>query len=172
MRMMGKMTIHDFEHIAQRLRPRLLDVGRQFFGDSSSAEDIAQETLMRLWLVRQRIDMQIGVEAFAVRMAKNLCVSEWRKRQVRTTIDMRQDPIANDNIHLQLEASEAIQHLQQAIARLAPVEQRLFRMRHELEMDIPEISAVTGIAPRSVSVMLSTARRRLYEMLKQKGDIR
>ncbi|MBR1548184.1 MAG: sigma-70 family RNA polymerase sigma factor [Prevotella sp.] len=166
---MDKMSIHDFEHIALELRPRLLDVGRQFFGDSSSAEDIAQETLMRLWTVRQRIDPQVGVEALAIRMAKNLCISEWRKRQLRTTAVNRQEPADSDDIGRRLEDSEAIARLRAAVASLPPAEQRLFRMRHELEMDISEISATTGIGARSVSAMLSTMKRKLKEMLIKKG---
>ena len=42
------MTQQEFEHIAQQLRPKLLNIGRQFFNDEDYAEDIAQETLMRL----------------------------------------------------------------------------------------------------------------------------
>ena len=50
------MTQQEFEHIAQQLRPKLLNIGRQFFNDGDYAEDIAQETLMRLWLLRERIE--------------------------------------------------------------------------------------------------------------------
>ena len=123
------MTVSDFEHIAIKLRPRLLDVGRRFFGDNDMAEDIAQETLMRLWVIRQRIDMRIGTEALAMKMARNLCVSEWRQRQKLQIVEI-----------------------------------------HELEMDIAEINAVTGITPRSISVMLSVSKRKLKEILMTKGD--
>ncbi len=47
------MTREAFEHIAQELRPRLLGIGRRFFHKEETAEDIAQETLMRLWMVRE-----------------------------------------------------------------------------------------------------------------------
>ena len=70
------MTQQEYEHIVPRLRPRLKDIGRQFFGDEEMAEDIAQETLMRLWMLRERIEPQLDIEPLAVRMAKNLCVSE------------------------------------------------------------------------------------------------
>ena len=33
------MTREAFEHIAQKLRPRLLTVGRDFFGNNDTAED-------------------------------------------------------------------------------------------------------------------------------------
>ena len=164
------MTQQEFEHIAQQLRPLLLHIGQQFFGNSDNAEDIAQETLMRLWQLRNRIEQKVELEPLAIRMAKNLCISEWRRRQVRNSVSLsKQEAITNETISRQLEANEAIAQLRSALTRLKPVEQRLFRMRHELEMDITEISAVTGIAPRSVSAMLSTAKRKLSEILNPKG---
>ena len=164
------MTQQEFEHIAQQLRPLLLHIGQQFFGNSDNAEDIAQETLMRLWQLRDRIEQKVELEPLAIRMAKNLCISEWRRRQVRNSVSLsKQEAITKETISRQLEANEAIAQLRSALTRLKPTEQRLFRMRHELEMDITEISAVTGIAPRSVSAMLSTAKRRLSEILNSKG---
>ena len=164
------MTQQEFEHIAQQLRPLLLHIGQQFFGNSDNAEDIAQETLMRLWQLRDRIEQKVELEPLAIRMAKNLCISEWRRRQVRNSVSLsKQEAITNETISRQLEANEAIAQLRSALTRLKPSEQRLFRMRHELEMDITEISAVTGIAPRSVSAMLSTAKRKLSEILNSKG---
>ena len=166
------MTQQEFEHIAQQLRPLLLHIGQQFFGNSNNAEDIAQETLMRLWQLRERIEQQIGIVPLAIRMAKNLCISEWRKQQVRMAGSKLQEQMADETISRQMETNEAIAQLRLALLQLKPAEQRLFRMRHELEMDIAEISSVTGISPRSVSAMLSTAKRKLFEILNQKGDLR
>lgn len=59
--------------------------------------------------------------------------------------------------------------LQMAVSRLTPSEQRLYRMRHEMEMDLGEIAAVTGIGARSLSAMLSTARRKMLETIKKEG---
>lgn len=164
------MTVSDFEHIAIKLRPRLLDVGRRFFGDNDMAEDIAQETLMRLWVIRQRIDMRIGTEALAMKMARNLCVSEWRQRQKLQIVEIQQETAESKQVDSQMVTDESILQLRRAVAQLKPAERRLFRMRYELEMDIAEINAVTGITPRSISVMLSVSKRKLKEILRTKGD--
>jgi RNA polymerase sigma factor (sigma-70 family) len=165
------MTRQEFEHIATVLRPRLKDIGRQFFGDDNAAEDIAQETLMRLWLLRDRIEPQTDIEPLAVRMAKNLCVSEWRKQRVREGAAMRIELAAHEDIHRHVEFKDEIARLRQAVRQLKPAEQRLFRMRHEAEMDIQQIAAATGIGVRSVSAMLSTAKRKLQEILIKKGGL-
>ena len=78
----------------------------------------------------------------------------------------------HEDIQRDVEQKEEVAQLQKAISQLKPAEQRLFRMRHEAEMDIQQISAVTGIGVRSVSAMLSTAKRKLLEILNPKGGLR
>ena len=161
----------EYEHIVPELRPRLKDIGRQFFGDEEMAEDIAQETLMRLWLLRERIASLTDIKPLAVRMAKNLCVSEWRKQKVRQGNALQAEFPAHEDTQRNMELKDEIARLRQAVSQLKPAEQRLFRMRHEAEMDIQQISAVTGIGVRSVSAMLSTAKRKLSEILNTKGGL-
>lgn len=165
------MTRQEYEHIVPELRPRLKDIGRQFFGDEEMAEDIAQETLMRLWLLRERIASLTDIKPLAVRMAKNLCVSEWRKQKVRQGNALQAEFPAHEDTQRNMELKDEIARLRQAVSQLKPAEQRLFRMRHEAEMDIQQISAVTGIGVRSVSAMLSTAKRKLSEILNTKGGL-
>ena len=124
---------------------------------------------MRLWMVRDRIAPQADIEPLAVRMAKNLCVSEWRKQKVRQGNALQVELATHDDIQHHVELEEEIARLQKAVSQLKPAEQRLFLMRHEAEMDIQQISAVTGIGARSVSAMLSTAKRKLLEILNPKG---
>lgn len=165
------MTQQEYEHIVPELRPRLKDIGRQFFGDEEMAEDIAQETLMRLWLLRERIASLTDIKPLAVRMAKNLCVSEWRKKKVRQGNALQAEFPAHEDTQRNMELKDEIARLRQAVSQLKPAEQRLFRMRHEAEMDIQQISAVTGIGVRSVSAMLSTAKRKLSEILNTKRGL-
>lgn len=165
------MTRQAFEHIAPQLRPRLKDIAQRFFGDEDKAEDIAQETLMRLWLLRDRIAPQADIGPLAVRMAKNLCVSEWRKQQVRQGQAVQVEFVAHCDIQRDVELKEDIDRLRQAVNQLKPAEQRLFRMRYEAEMDIGQIAAATGVGERSVSAMLSTAKRKLQKILTRKGGL-
>ena len=165
------MTRQEYEHIVPELRPRLKNIGRQFFGKEGIAEDIAQETLMRLWMLHERIASLTDIEPLAVRMAKNLCVSEWRKQKVRQGKDLEVELPALEDIQHDMELKEEIKRLYQAVSQLKPAEQRLFRMRHEAEMDIQQISAMTGIGARSISAILSTAKRKLQEILTKKGGI-
>lgn len=172
MRTYSSMNSQDFEHIAATLRRSLKDIGLRFFGDEDVAEDIAQETLMRLWLLRDRIDPQSGIASMAERIAKNLCVSEWRKQKVRQGKALQVEPAAHEDIQHNVELKEEVERLRRAISLLRPSERRLFRMRHEAEMDIQQIAAATGIDARSISAILSATKRKLQEILNKKGGQR
>ena len=70
-----------------------------------------------------------------------------------------------------MEDSDNARLLTLAMDRLTAGEQRLMKLRNEENMDIGQITAVTGIAPRSVSVMLSRARHKIIEALKKGGHL-
>lgn len=72
------MTASEFDNIVKELRPHLIKVGRDFFNDSDKAEDVVQEVLMRLWLIREKIASTGNLQSLATRMAKNVCISMWR----------------------------------------------------------------------------------------------
>lgn len=184
------MTTQEYEEIAHRMRPRLMQLGRSFFHDEELAEDAVQEALFRLWLLRNKLGTRSSSfaneadgnnrapgggedrapkEALLVRLMKNVCVSEWRRQQKHETMSVEimggvlseeTQPMADDDNQ---------RMLQQAIRSLSPQEQRLFRMRHELGMDVPQIAAATGMLARSVSHVVSVARHKIVEQLKKEG---
>ena len=161
------MTEQEFEYTAQRMRPQLIEMAYSFFDNEAQAEDAAQESLIRLWLLRDRVgNTTDNAEALLVRMMKNVCISMWRKQQLERTLVS--DPISTTNVQPMAD-DDNTRMLQIAISHLPYSEQQLFRMRQELDMGIQQIAAITGIHPRSVSVILSSARKKIIEQLKKGG---
>ena len=158
--------------MAHRMRPRLMQLGRSFFHDEELAADAVQEALLRLWLLRERVGERpssSASEALLVRIMKNVCVSEWRRRK-RQGVEPAEEYGGILSEEMQPMADDDNQRLLQlAIRSLSPQEQRLFRMRHELGMEVPQIAAATGMLPRSVSSIVSVARCKIVEQLKKGG---
>ena len=144
-------------------------MGFSFFSDEELAADAAQEALLRLWLLREQVADTSHAEALLIRMTKNVCVSEWRRKQKMGFLpSLEMDNVLAEEMQPMADDDNARQ-LASAIQSLTSTEQQLFRMRHELEMDIPQIAAVTGLLPRSVSQVVSVARRKIVEQLKKGG---
>ena len=167
------MTRSEFEHIAPQLRQRVLKVCLDFWRSRDDAEDAAQETMLQLWRYLEHIDAERNVEALAVRVAKNCCVSSYRKQQ-RTTDITQIDPNALHHYangispQEQLEAADTHRILSETLDLLTPRERQLFEMRKEEGLSIDEITQQTGIPKSSVTVMVSVARKKVFTELKRR----
>ena len=157
------IPLMQFEHIAAQLRQRVLKVGLDFFGNQEDAEDAAQETMVQLWRYCEHIDAERNVEALAVKMAKNCCISMYRKRHHAESGDEVFDSLQNhastsvdSDPQAQLEAEDMQRMLDAAMARLNPRERQLFEMRHAEDLSTDEI----------VAAMVSTARRKVIIALR------
>lgn len=53
--------------------------------DRSDAEDIVQETFLKLWQIREKLDGYNSVEALAVQVAKNLALDKLKQHRPEGT---------------------------------------------------------------------------------------
>ena len=167
------MTRSEFEHMAAQLRQRVLKIGLEFFGNREDAEDAAQETMVQLWRYLEHIDAGRNVEALAVRVAKNCCVSMYRKHQHRTdSVDhvckVHDRMGTGISPQEQLEAQDTQRMLSEVLDLLRPRERQLFDMRAIMECSIDEIASQTGIPKPSVIAMVSAARKKVLIELKRR----
>jgi DNA-directed RNA polymerase specialized sigma24 family protein len=73
-------TTEEFECIARKQRPDLLEVRRAFFDNADDAEDVAQGMLLRLWLVRTRIDAQFSINTRVPEQSKSISFEEYSQK--------------------------------------------------------------------------------------------
>ena len=160
----------DFEYISEKVRPKLLAVGREELrvaDASEDAEDIVQEALVALWgFVRRGMEPR-NVEALAVRIAKNICVDHYRRLRLRT------QPIGERDYPGGLLASAATDQNDDAVLRrdllnhLTESQRECVILRNEEELSLDEIATRTGKPKTSVKTNISVARRRMLEELKK-----
>lgn len=161
------MNRKEFEQQIPHLRPLMLRVGRDFFGNRDDAEDVAQDSMERLWLYCERLDASRNLEALAVMVAKNICVEKYKRRQrLCQPSDERLCDDA-DQADAPLMAAETRERIATAIGTLSPREQQLIRRRYIDDHSADEIAIETGIPKPSVKSMISMAKAKLKKRLKQ-----
>lgn len=173
------MERKEFEQIVPRLRPLMTKVGRDFFGNKDDAEDVAQDSLERLWNYCERLDAERNLEALAVMVAKNVCVEKYKKTNARLcrfqsdsgerAMTMTMTEAADESYHAdaRLLSAEARKGIEEAISTLSPREQQLVRKRYLEDHTAEEISQETGIPKPSVKSMLSMAKAKLKKRLRR-----
>jgi len=154
------MNRQEFEHIVKELRPLMFDVGMRYFRSREDAEDVAQESLLLLWKYCEQMDATRNVQALAIKVAKNYCVSTQRRKRVNTIplTDQTDRAIVQPDV----DKVELPLHL------LAPRERELFELRQLDGLSTDEIAATKNIKKETVQSMVSAARKKLYEELKRR----
>ena len=78
--------------LTARLGPRILGFSARMLSDAAEAEDVTQETMLRLWRIAPDWqDGQAQVSTWAFRVAANLCTDRLRKRR-SVALDMVDEP--------------------------------------------------------------------------------
>lgn len=150
----------------------MLKVGRNFFGNSMDADDVAQEGLLRLWKYCERLNAQQDIDALAVKVAKNVCVDMWKG--MRRTSDAPPDEDiaeASDRTDSTLIVADTQEEIGNAINQLKPRERQLFVARQMEDKTVDEIADDTGIPKPSVQSMLSMAKKKFLKELKRRLEL-
>ena len=165
------MERHDFERVVPELRLKLQRVALFYLADDDEAEDIVQDTLLKLWIARDSISEAKGnIEALGMTMAKNLSIDRLRVMR-RHLHDELTDTIVHDegsNAQTRMEQEENENWIRATLQRLPDKYRAVLQMRQEEQMDFSEIARIMGTTETSARAILSRARAKMMEQLKQR----
>ena len=163
------MTIDAFEQQAPRLRQLALQAAAAAGADQDTAEDIAQETMLRLWQMRDDPRLY-NPEAYASTIARHQVLNHQRHKPP-LPLDERQVTSLTSPSPLDIiEQREDERWLQERIRNLPPTQHAILHMRQVEHRNSDEIAAIMGIQPSSVSTLLARARRQLLEEIRQQRN--
>ena len=145
------MTTEEFQQQAGELRKQLVSIAHKYMGNTDEAEDIAQDAMIKLWLMREQLTLPIAGMASIV--TRNLCIDALRKKH--QTIDIAQLPDEADFS----DDGEQIEQLLKVIDSLPSTQRTILRMRHLQGMEMREIALVLGSTEVAVRKTLSRARK-------------
>lgn len=166
------MTTEDFYHIILPLRDDLLRYALKLTSGSPDADDLVQETLLRLWDMRPRLNSGDNLRALAVTMVRNRFYDSQRHSQHSRGLTLADDRAVDDR---RAEQRDEVRLIHIIVDHLPPLQQRLFRMKEIEGYTAEEIMHITGCSPDALRKNLSRARMKIrqeYINIMQQGDSR
>ena len=167
------MERKEFCTLAKQMRADILSLSRRFLKEESEAEDNVQDTLLRLWTIREKLDEVRSVQALTYAICKNLCVSKLRKKKI-IPMELSDEIklISTHDSEWMLEEKENAQWLEDNIAELPFSQMQILKMSQQDGLENSEIAEVLGISETTVRTALCKARKNLLEkLMKRNQDI-
>ena len=153
--------------VARKL-PRILALAVRMLGDAAEAEDVAQETFLRIW--RHASGWRRGnarFDSWIHRVTLNLCYDRLRRRREWVTDDLPEmvDPSTLPDAHPQEDALR----VEQALQGIAPRQREAIILVYYQEMSNIEAAATLQISVDALESLLSRGRRSLQTILARDG---
>lgn len=156
--------------LTRRVTPRVLAYATRLLGgDRAEAEDVAQETMLRLWRIAP--DWRQGdakVTTWAYRVATNLCTDRQRMRKRRGQLpldDAPEQPAGGPSADGALITADRMAALEAALARLPDRQRQAVVLRHIEGLANPEIAQVMDIGVEAVESLTARGKRALAALL-------
>jgi RNA polymerase sigma-70 factor (ECF subfamily) len=163
--------------LLRRNGPAVLSVAYRYLGDRAAAEDVVQESFLKLYKARARYRPEARFRSYILRIASNVCLSRLRKKRAvslsgDTEGDSERgelepaDPKAVGPSEPMLK-SELQSRVRDAVAQL-PERQRMAVMLNKFEgLDYKQVAEALELTVPATKSLLHRARMALKDMLSE-----
>lgn len=163
--------------MSPQLRNIALGYARRYLQCGDDANDAASDAMLKLWAVHDSLRDSAHASRLAAVVARNVAIDMLRRQRpvsfdgnaADTALIMRQESDGTPESHLEWKEDE--QWLRQRIESLPLREMQVMNMRQTERRTNEEIAAILGISKESVATVLSAARRKLFNQLKERNKI-
>ena len=156
-----------FRSLVDRHLSGVLAVARRMLRDEAEAEDVAQETMLRLWRSAEGLDVgALGLRPWLRRVVSNLCVDRMRSGKRLVVVDELPELPQSATQQSELEAQDASQRVDAALKSLPDRQRTALTLFHYEGLSQIEIGKIMGISDEAVESLLARARRSLKAALR------
>lgn len=155
-----------FESRVLPVKNKLFRFAFRLLGSSEEAKDVVQEVMIKVWNGRDQMHSIENMEAWCMRITKNLSLDKLRSRQRKATDSLEQTyDVRHDTPtpHDAAENQESMQKINQLIASLPEKQRQVMHLRDIEGYSYNEICEMLELDMNQVKVNLFRARNSVRE---------
>ncbi len=160
----------DFRHDLLPLKNQLFRLALRIMLDTAEAEDIVEDTLIRVWTKRHEWGEIESLEALCHRICRNLALDRKEKKESQK-LSLDENPIETADPSLPpdelLEYNEKLRQVNELFNALPEKIRTVLQLRDIEGKSYQEIAEIMGLTEGNVKVMLHRARQTLRNEYKK-----
>ncbi len=164
-----------FRELVERYTPPIYNLAYRLLRDPAEAENVTQETFLRIVTALDRLRLDIPFKPYIFRIAVNLCRDIGRKKKPLRFADLGDDPapvetFADDAPPLweRLVDEELRAQLHAALDALPALYQTVIILRYAEEFSYEEIAQATSLPLNTVRTRLRRAKQQIRSRLEKR----
>jgi len=163
-----------FAILFYRYLPVLQPFAIKFTKSADAAEEIIQDTFLRVWLNREKLESIENVKAWLYKFASNECLNYLRKelKEAKAIDNLGIDYPKQSNTTIDTINLNDINYLvSEAIDKLPGQRKKIYQMSRAEGMNIPEIAAALELSPNTIKNALVISLKTIREHLNRHGVV-
>jgi RNA polymerase sigma-70 factor (ECF subfamily) len=177
--------VRAFELLVTRHRRPVFNFILRFVRDPAQAEDVTQETFLRLIKGADAYERQAKFTTWLYTIARNLCIDAARRGKHRKAASL-DAPLGDDEgsvslldlvpdgaagVDRQAQSRELAVRMRAAIEALPDEQREIFLLREVADLQFNEIAAVVGCPENTVKSRMRSALEKLRDALEEYRDL-
>ncbi len=163
------MSLEAFKSRVLPVKNKLYRFAYRLLGDDSEAQDVVQEVLIKVWDRHDKMDELENMEAWCMRVTRNLSYDKLKSRQRRMTdsLDDGFDIGAPEEStpYRSAETKDTMRMIRQLMERLPDKQRHVMQLRDIEGYSYKEIGEILELDMSQVKVNLFRARKQIRESL-------
>ena len=151
-----------FKEIFQKNSRKIYHLCYGYTGDDNSANDLMQETFLKVWQNLDKFRNQALISTWIYRIAVNTCLSYLRVEKRHIKDELTDNIIENKSEEIS-EKPEQVATLYKCISQLEENERLIITMVLD-EIPYPEIAKISGISDGNLRVKIHRIKQKLTEL--------
>jgi RNA polymerase sigma-70 factor (ECF subfamily) len=165
-------NVNAFRKIVNKHQSYAYAVAFRFFCDEDDAEDVVQESFIRIWNHLKDFDPKMKFTTWMYKIVVNLCYDKAKSNKRRMSVFARlndnsskDDYIENTDIERDLTNKETAALIKRIADGLSEKQRMIFLLRDIQDLTIEEVAGITGMSDSAIKTNLFFARQNIKKKL-------